>query len=1462
MMKSLKQLYAEHEGKVSDKWSFYLAEYDRLFLPYRELPVRMLEIGIQNGGSLEVWSKYFRQAQVLIGCDINPDCSALRYDDTRVHVVVGDANQEETLRSVLSINSRFDLIIDDGSHTSSDIIKSFLLYFPQLEDGGLFIAEDLHCSYWGEFQGGLFDPFSSIAFFKRLADVINHEHWGVERDAASILSGILNHYRCDVEPDVLSAILASVHAVEFVNSICVIRKAKPRDNVMGPRFIAGQVEDVVPNHHGLHLSQGVAPGQTYNRWNTMPVPPDEQYAPLAGRVEALERALGERDVDLRDARATLASAQAQIKANSEFLKRAEIRVREHDDQISAYHRAVLERDAMIEALRNSRSWRITAPLRRVGSMTPRLRYRLVGLHRLVERDGAGALIGKAWRIYRRHGLAGLRQRASLTLHGVHAAVEAARQDVTLRPTEEYLPVGSISPEAPRQVGVDVIIPVYRGLVETRNCIESVLAAKNVTRARVVVIDDCSPEPEVTAWLQALPQSADFVVLRNEENLGFVGTVNRGMSLAADRDVVLLNSDTEVADEWLDRLVRHAYSAEKISSVTPFSNNATICSYPRLEGTRKLPADETLASINRAFWEANAGRSMTLPTAIGFCMYIRRDSMDELGLFDVEAFGKGYGEENDFCLRGIAAGWRHLLAADTFVYHAGEVSFQDSSSPGKARAMDILRSRYPDYERSVADHVQEGEPEPARIAATAARYRLSELPVTLMIGHHLGGGTEKHLIDLSSQIKSNARTLILMPRAEVTGGVVLSTAAAEDGLRLALRLPEHASFLVKLLKSFGVSRTHIHHLLGFPEVIRDVVTSLDVPFDFTVHDYFSICPQINLAIEGRYCGEPDAGGCNQCIAARPSQGAQDIVWWRQRHAWVIDDAERVICPSHDVATRVLRYRPTARTLVAAHETLSHGPLSLPALEQGEPLRVVLLGWLARHKGARLVTECIAHAQKLGKKSVHFHLIGRSSDEMPLSDLYSETGEYEDTDLDRLIAEADPHVIWLASTWPETYSYTLSGALTAGRPVVVPDIGAFPERVSGREWSWVVPWNWGGDEFFTFFDGLRSNFETRTPPSVPDWGEPPPAGFYESGYLAPIAAGAAGAPIDLRRPGLHTVLAVVEFLGDKPSPCAYIRVLLPLSVASAEHVNVRIVRADEVTRYVADALYTHRIAVHGADTETVVEHCRAHDIRLIYDLDDDLIGIAQSSHPERDYYATFVPGIRKLVESADEVRVSTAELRERLRSLNPDVVLVPNALDASSWLLDRPSPTNGRSSRASVLYMGTLTHAADFNLVKNALKRAKKAFGDRLDVNIIGVTADRDDPDLDWCHFVDVPPHASSSYPAFAEWLAGLGTFTIGIAPLVDSEFNRGKSAIKFFDYAALGLAVIGSDVEAYRHAIRHEQNGLLIPNDEQAWYEAIERLLTDEPFRAQLAAEARRELIAEHTLQSAKGGAPFMLEWNA
>jgi len=270
--------------------------------------------------------------------------------------------------------------------------------------------------------------------------------------------------------------------------------------------------------------------------------------------------------------------------------------------------------------------------------------------------------------------------------------------------------------------VDVVVPVYGGMEATRRCLESALAHRQQAAHEVIVIDDRGPEPAIGAYLDQLAAAGRITLLRNERNLGFVQSVNRGMALHPDRDVVLLNSDTEVANDWLDRLSRAAHSAPDIATATPFSNNATICSYPFEGWTGAVPGGLGLAGLDSVFATTLTGRTLDIPTAVGFCMYIRRDCLRGIGLFDAERYGRGYGEENDFCMRALKAGWRHVLAADAFVFHEGSVSFGPEKLELIERATRVLVEAHPDYPQRVHDFIARNPARPLRDAIDAARVR--------------------------------------------------------------------------------------------------------------------------------------------------------------------------------------------------------------------------------------------------------------------------------------------------------------------------------------------------------------------------------------------------------------------------------------------------------------------------------------------------------------------------------------------------------------------------------------------------------------------------------------------------------------------------------------------------------------------------------------------------------------------
>ena len=618
----------------------------------------------------------------------------------------------------------------------------------------------------------------------------------------------------------------------------------------------------------------------------------------------------------------------------------------------------------------------------------------------------------------------------------------------------------------------LIVPVYRGYEETLACLYALRCT--APAARLVVVEDASPEGALRRRLQSLAREGHFELLQNARNLGFLGAVTRGLDFDQEADVVLVNSDVLVHGDWLDRLRAAAGRRPDIGTVTPLSNNGDIASYPHPQRDQQARLEMDLGPLDDHACRVNAGLAVEAPTGVGFCLYVRRACLEETGGFET-SFSAGYGEENDLCLRASEAGWRHLIAADVLVRHEGARSFGSRTRRLQDRAYRELVKRHPAYPERVRDFVDRDPLREARMRLDAARLAAANRgrDAVLFVSHDWGGGVEGHLHEMSGRLRGEgvAVYVLRLLNAEGRRGLCLESAPGDAPLEDLGGLgdfgPEDLSSLVTALRILRVGHVHVHHggSLGdrAPSWLSRVCHELGVPFDVTVHDYAAWCPRIHLEDEaGRYCGEPDEQGCRVCLQQRGSPyGVIDPGAWRDAWRVLFETARTVFCPAEDVKQRLIRYWPRPKYVVRPHPEapLIASPRDRVAPIAGEAERLLVLvpGAIDDKKGLQVLLAAARDA-RARRLPLAFRVVGYTRDDAAARRAGVEvTGRYLPAQAEDVIQEAieGACLALIPSIWPETWCSTLSLAWGAGLHPVVFDLGSQAERVRAAAHGTVLP-----------------------------------------------------------------------------------------------------------------------------------------------------------------------------------------------------------------------------------------------------------------------------------------------------------------------------------------------------------------------------------------------------------------------
>ena len=575
------------------------------------------------------------------------------------------------------------------------------------------------------------------------------------------------------------------------------------------------------------------------------------------------------------------------------------------------------------------------------------------------------------------------------------------------------------------------------------------------------MNDCSPEPEMANLMASYLGQPKLHVLTNEQNLGFVKSANRGLKFCVEGDVILLNSDTRVFESAFDELWRVAYSSADIGTVTAISNNATIFSYPHPRLPKPILDDVAWSELAGAALRGNAGVAVDVPTAHGFCMLLKRELLDRIGPFN-EVFGRGYGEENDFCCKAADLGHRNVAAAGVFVEHRESVSFGSEKQALLKTNLSQLATFFPEYTRIVMDFERHDELRRARWALDA--YRLSraseaEVSFALVVKTWLRGGSDVAIADLEQAVGYDGSRKLTLACAE-DGRVVLET---PDPLVRAVFQSSEVEPLFELLRHAQIRLVAVHQLLGFTaQFIERLAAFVEGQRSiYYFHDFYSVCPRVTMINAlGEFCGGADASVCDRCIGLGGAhEGSRLAELMTQSHRELFRDlASRVrdvVAPSQDTADRVGAMLKGVRVSAIPHPQTG---VAFPAgpVTEGSFENVILLGAIGPHKGSAKLLE-VARRARLTHPELAFHVIGHTDidDELEQVGNVRITGPYEREELPNLLAAARGRLALFLHGWPETFSYTLTEAVAHGLIPLVPDIGAPAARVRAAKFGYVFP-----------------------------------------------------------------------------------------------------------------------------------------------------------------------------------------------------------------------------------------------------------------------------------------------------------------------------------------------------------------------------------------------------------------------
>lgn len=597
--------------------------------------------------------------------------------------------------------------------------------------------------------------------------------------------------------------------------------------------------------------------------------------------------------------------------------------------------------------------------------------------------------------------------------------------------------------------VTIILPVHNALALVQACLARVAAHTDLPW-HLVIVEDASTDPALRPWLVdwAAGHADRVSLILLDDNLGFVGAVNEGLrtaeALAENGPVILLNSDAMVPAGWASRLT-DALADPTVASVTPLSNAAEILSVPAIgPGIPLQPGQgDALDRVAQTFAPV---ADAVIPTGVGFCMALSRAWLARVPRLD-PAFGRGYGEEVDWCAKTAASGARHVAQPRLFVEHVGGQSFGAAHKADQIRRGNALISRrYPGHDAAVQAYIAADPLAAPRLSLATALAGLCASPLPVFLAHSLGGGAE---VALDADIAALPAAVVLRVGGRVRWQVEVHVAGQimagqTDDLHILRRMLAPVAAL-RLIYSCGVGDPD-------PLLLPKALLSLrrdGAPdtVEMRIHDYFPLSPSYTLLTTRGFEGAPISRPDDPAHIARRPDGSP-VPWPRWQAEW-----GKLVAASREVTV----FSRTALDLV--REVYPDAPLRqhVPALPA--PVRAVrpghadcigILGNMNHQKGALVLRQIATQHPAL-----RFIILGHADSAISLPRNVTIHGTYRPQEIADLTESYGIGAWLMPAIWPETFSFATREALATGLPVAGFALGAQGEALDAAANGITVP-----------------------------------------------------------------------------------------------------------------------------------------------------------------------------------------------------------------------------------------------------------------------------------------------------------------------------------------------------------------------------------------------------------------------